>query len=111
MGITTDNLENTGAIVGYAVTAALSDVVIPGAGSTSGFSGYLKGIVTGVATDSTNSLSTIDVKIVSRVSSAGTETKIDYKQYTQYASFDTSDALMFVNNAGINTGLAETVGT
>ena len=111
MGITTDNLENTGAIVGYAVTAALSDVVIPGAGSTSGFSGYLKGIVTGVATDSTNSLSTIDVKIVSRVSSAGTETKIDYKQYTQYASFDTSDALMFVNNAGINTGLAATVST
>ncbi len=111
MGITTDNLENTGAIVGYAVTAALSDVVIPGAGSTSGFSGYLKGIITGVSTDSTNSLSKIDVKIVSRVSSAGTETKIDYKQYTQYASFDTSDALMFVNNAGINTGLAATVST
>ena len=110
IGITTDNLTNAGAIVGYAVTAALSSVVIPGAGSTSGFSGYLKGIITGVSTDSTNSLSKVDVKIVSRVSSAGTETKIDYKQYTQYASFDTSDTLMFVNNAGINTGLAATVG-
>ena len=109
IGITTDNLTNAGAIIGYGVTAALSSVVIPGAGSTSGFSGYLKGIVTGVSTDSTNSLSKVDVKIVSRVSSAGTETKIDYKQYTQYASFDTSDELMFVNNAGINTGLAATV--
>jgi len=111
IGITTDNLTNAGAIIGYGVTATLSSVVIPGAGSTSGFSGYLKGIVTGVSTDSTNSLSKVDIKIVSRVSSAGTETKIDYKQYTQYASFDTSDSLMFVNNAGINTGLAATVGT
>ena len=111
IGITTDNLTNAGAIIGYGVTAALSSVVIPGAGTTSGFSGYLKGIITGVTTDSTNSLSKVDLKIVSRVSSAVTETKIDYKQYTQYASFDTSDALMFVNNAGINTGLAATVGT
>ena len=104
IGITTSSPGDYGAIVGYAVTAALSDVVIPGAGSTAGFSGYLKGIITGVSTDATNSLSTIDVKIVARVSSAGTETKIDYKQYTQYASFDTSDALWFVNNSGINTG-------
>ena len=110
IGVTTDNLTNAGAIIGYGVTAALASVVIPGAGSTSGFSGYLKGIVTGVTTDATNSLSKVDVKIVSRVSSAGTETKIDYKQYTQFASFDTSDTLMFVNNAGINTGLAATVG-
>ena len=77
IGITTNNLSNAGAIIGYGVTAALSSVVIPGAGSTSGFSGYLKGIITGVTTDATNSLSKVDVKIVSRVSSAGTETKID----------------------------------
>ena len=104
IGITTSSPGDYGAKVGYAVTAALSNVVIPGAGSTAGFSGYLKGIITGVSTDATNSLSTIDVKIVARVSSAGTETKIDYKQYTQYAAFDTSDALWFVNNSGINTG-------
>ena len=111
IGITTTDPYAAGAIIGYGVTAALSDVVVPGAGSTSTFSGYLKGIITGVTTDSTNSLSKVDLKIVSRVSSAGTETKIDYKQYTQYASFDTSDALMFVNNAGITTGLAATVAT
>ena len=111
LGITTTSPGDYGAIVGYAVTAALSDVVIPGAGSTAGFSGYLKGIITGVSTDATNSLSTVDVKIVSRVSSAGTETKIDYKQYTQYASFDTSDAIWFVNNSGINTGAPNAVNT
>ena len=111
LGITTSSPGDYGAIVGYAVTAALSDVVIPGAGSTAGFSGYLKGIITGVSTDATNNLSTVDVKIVSRVSSAGTETKIDYKQYTQYASFDTSDAIWFKNNAGINTGAPNAVNT
>ena len=111
LGITTSSPGDYGAIVGYAVTAALSDVVIPGAGSTAGFSGYLKGIITGVSTDATNSLSTVDVKIVSRVSSAGTETKIDYKQYTQYASFDTSDNIWFVNNSGINTGAPNAVNT
>ena len=111
LGITTTSPGDYGAIVGYAVTAALSDVVIPGAGSTAGFSGYLKGIITGVSTDATNSLSTVDVKIVSRVSSAGTETKIDYKQYTQYASFDTSDNIWFVNNSGINTGAPNAVNT
>ena len=111
LGITTSSPGDYGAIVGYAVTAALSDVVIPGAGSTAGFSGYLKGIITGVSTDATNSLSTVDVKIVSRVSSAGTETKIDYKQYTQYASFDTSDNIWFVNNSGINTGAPNATNT
>jgi hypothetical protein len=111
IGITTTSPGDYGALVGNGVTAALSDVVIPGAGSTAGFSGYLKGIITGVSTDATNSLSTIDVKVVSRVSGAGTETKIDYKQYTQYASFDTSDALWFVNSSGINTGSPNAVNT
>ena len=67
IGITTDNLFKAGAVVGQGVTVALNDVVIPGAGTTSTFNGYLKGIVTGVSTDSVNSASTIDVKIVSRV--------------------------------------------
>ena len=84
IGITTDNLFKAGAIVGQGVTVALNDVVIPGAGTTSTFNGYLKGIITGVSTDSVNSASTFDVKTVSRVTgAAGTsgnysETKIDY---------------------------------
>ena len=62
--------SKAGAIVGQGVTVALNDVVIPGAGTTSTFNGYLKGIITGVSTDSVNSASTFDVKIVSRVTGA-----------------------------------------
>ena len=109
IGINTVSPRLAGAQIGFGVTAALTNVTVPGSGTTTGFSGYLKGIITGINTDATNGNSTIDVKIVSRVSSAGTETKIDYAQNTQYASFDTSDSLFFVNNSGINTGLSATV--
>ena len=115
IGVTTDNLRNAGAIIGYGVTAQLSAVVLPGAGTTTPFTGFLKGIITGVSTDSTNENSTIDVKIVARVSGAstdsGTETRIDYKEKAPEASFDTADSLMFVNNSGINTGLSATSAT
>jgi len=104
LGITTTDLNNAGAIIGYGVTASLVGQVIAGSGTTSAFDGYLKGIITGVSTDSTNSVSTIDVKVVSRVSAAGTETKIDYAEGNAVQSFDTSDTVYFVNNSGINTG-------
>jgi len=104
LGITTTDLSNAGARVGYGVTASLVGQVIAGSGTTSAFDGYLKGIITGVSTDSSNSVSTIDVKVVSRVSAAGTETKIDYAEGNAVQSFDTSDTVYFVNNSGINTG-------
>ena len=104
IGITTTDLSNAGATIGFGVTASLVGQVIPGAGTTSAFDGYLKGIITGVTTDSTNSASTIEVKVVSRVSAAGTETKISYAEGNANQSFDTSDTVFFVNNSGINTG-------
>ena len=104
IGITTTDLGNAGATIGFGVTATLVGEVIPGAGTTSAFDGYLKGIITGVSTDATNSVSTIDVKVVSRVSAAGTETKISYAEGNATQSFDTSDTVFFVNNSGINTG-------
>ena len=77
-------LANAGATIGYAVTAALDQiVVIPGSGTTSVFNGYLKGIVTGVTTDSTNSASTVDVKIVSRVSVLEQKQQITYEEGTE----------------------------
>ena len=84
-------------------------MVIPGAGTTSTFNGYLKGIITGVSTDSVNSASTFDVKIVSRVTgAAGTsgnysETKIDYSEGTRFGSIKAADTMFFVNATGINT--------
>ncbi len=107
IGITTTNLSNAGAVIGYGITAAVSGT-LAGSGSTSTFVGHLKGIITGVSTDATNAASTITVKVVSRVSSAGTETKIDYAEGSAFNSFDTSDSVYFVNNSGINTGLSAT---
>ena len=105
IGINTTNLLSVGAVVGYGITSALSAVTIPNNdGTTTTFNGYIKGIITGVSTDSTNGNSTIDVKVVSRVSSAGTETSIDYKEAATYASFNTATGVYFVNNSGINTG-------
>jgi hypothetical protein len=104
IGINTTDLSALGAAIGYGVTAALNNVVIAGAGSTSTFTGYLKGIITGINTDTTNGNSTINVKIVSRVSSAGTETQINYAENASFASYSTSNTLRFVNNSGITTG-------
>ena len=107
LGITTDSPSTAGMIIGYGVTASLTDVAIPGAGSTSSFSGYLKGIITGVSTDATGKASTIDVKVTARVETVGggsTETSIEYAESDPAKSFEAADTLSFVNNSGINTG-------
>ena len=84
IGITTTNPGASGATVGFGVTVQLTSVATPGAGTTTSFTGFLKGIITGVTTDSSsNQKSSIDVKIVSRVSGmatdAGTEYPITYQ--------------------------------
>jgi hypothetical protein len=104
VAITTTNPGALGAIIGYGVTTAITNVVLPGAGTTSLFNGYLKGIITGITTDATNSNSTIDIKVLSRVSAAGTETPVTYAQGNSIQSFEAADTLYFVNNSGINTG-------
>ena len=112
IGITTVNVGNTGATIGFGVTAALSNAVVPGAGSTTGFTGFLKGIITGVTTDATGGNSTIDVKIVSRVETVGggsTETAITYQEGSTTRAFGIAVPLDFVTSAGINsTGLHAT---
>jgi len=106
IGITTTDPGNAGAVVGYGVTLTLSGVTIPGNGGTASFTGYLKGIITGVTTDATNSNSTVDVKIVSRVSAAGSETAIDYKQGDSNSSFSVADTVSFITNASNLAGTA-----
>ena len=110
IGISTTNPSAFGATIGFGITTTLTNAVIPGIGTTSTFTGYLKGIITGVTTDSTNGNSSIDVHIVSRVSSAGTETLINYSQGNTFASFATSQTLRFVNNSGIATGSTSAAG-
>jgi len=104
LGITTTSLSGVGATVGYGVSVSLTNAVIAGSGSTSLFSGYLKGIITGVTTDSTNGNSTVDVKIVSRVSTAGTETKINYAEGSTTAAYAASSTVRFINSSGTQTG-------
>tara|TARA_R110000868_G_scaffold43748_3_gene146826 strand:- start:14263 stop:16458 length:2196 start_codon:yes stop_codon:yes gene_type:complete len=104
LGINTTNPGTAGAVIGYGVTTVLTNVTVAGSGSTSLFNGYLKGIITGVSTDATNGNSTIDVKILSRVSSAGTETSISYAQNNGSSSFEALDTIKFINNSGASAG-------
>ena len=104
IGITTTNPANLGVIVGNGVTSNLTNVVLPGTGTTSLFNGYLKGIITGVTTDSTNGNSSFTVKIVSRVSAGGTEVSVSYKEGSNY-EFKTTNPVNFVQQ---NTGIVTT---
>ena len=99
IGITTTNPGAAGAVVGYGVSVTLTAVTIPGDGSTSSFTGYLKGIITGVTTATSGTDSSFDVKIFSRVTTAGAETKIDYKQGAREASVLAADTITFLNNS------------
>ena len=96
--INTANPAGAGVTIGFGVTMAI-DTTIPGSGTTSTFSGYLKGIITGINTISDGS-STIDVKVVSRVEQSGTGTtvtNIDYEPNNLGASFPSSGTISIVN--------------
>jgi hypothetical protein len=67
IGVTTTSLADMGVQVGYSVTATKSNITIPGDGTTSTFTGQLRGIVTGIRTDSINGNSSFDVKVLERV--------------------------------------------
>jgi hypothetical protein len=109
IGITTTNPANIGVIVGNGVTTNLTNVVLPGTGSTSLFNGYLKGIITGVTTDTTGGNSSFTVKIVSRVSAGGTEVNVSYKEGSNYEFKTTKTIDLVQQNTGIVTYSAATV--
>jgi|TARA_B100000085_G_scaffold199506_1_gene183037 hypothetical protein len=114
IGINTANPGNLGILIGAGATVALTNEVVAGVGTTSLFSGYLKGIVTGVRTDSIGSRSEFDVKIVSRVEvtgSATTETLINYANTNRLSSFATSDQIFFKNASGLTSTAYSTVNT
>ena len=104
IGFTTTDVESFGGVIGYGVTTALA-ATVAGPGTTTTFNGYLKGIITGVSTDTVDGTNSyVEVKVVSQVSTAGTETKINYKQSDPSQSFASGETTWFVNNSGINTG-------
>ena len=111
IGISTNNLALAGATVGFAVTANIDGAIIPGIGTTGGFTGFLKGIITGVSTDTVDSKSTVNVKITDRISAVGGITSyfpIDYAEGNSIAAYTTSSSIQFLNNSGVTTGHSAT---
>ena len=106
-GIDTSNLNVR---VGAALTQAISGVVA-GNGTTSLFTGFLKGIITGVGNTSSNQTSSgvgtdsITVRVVSTVSSIGTETS---SVYTQGGLFSFSAGAVGVSSVTIGSGTSFT---
>ena len=82
-------------VVGTAVTQTIAKTIGSATG-TSTLDGYLKGVVTG-STDTT-----LEVKVVSHVSAAGTETNVDYQQNGIYA-FDASGTVGLTTAGGAVT--------
>ena len=106
IGITTSDLSALGATIGFGVTVGISSFAVASAGVAKTFTGYVKGIVTGVRTDTVGSNSKIDVKIISRVETVGggsTETAITYAEGSRDRAIFEGSTLTFVNNSGINT--------
>jgi len=88
-GITTTTIE-----VGYGFSAIVpSGTIIAGSGSTSILTGYFKGVITEIGVDQ------ISTKLVSIVSTAGTETAVDYQQNGVYALPNTGSVAIHTNGS------------
>jgi hypothetical protein len=84
--------------VGYGVTQSLSGKVDSSSGTSVSLNdSFLKGIITQIDSDD------VYVKILSRVSAAGTETIVDYQQDGTYC-FTENGSLDVVNNVGTGVG-------
>ena len=110
IGINSVSLSGLGCTVGAAITAAIGGYTVAGVGTANAFTGYLKGVVTGMTTDTTNGEnSTVDVKIVCRVETVGgasTITKIDYAEGNVGSAFTTGSIVWFGGADGLSTNLA-----
>ena len=93
-------VTNTAALaVGYGVTQTVDGTLPKADGTTVALDGHLKGIITGISGDgSSSSPYEIEVKVLSHVSAASTETEVDYQAGGLY-KFDASRLLTFHNGA------------
>ena len=80
--------------IGCGVTQSTS-ASLPENGTSKTLNGYFKGVVTGIG------VSSINVKLVSHVSTAGTETKVDYQPLGVYRFID--NGTVAIHTAGVNT--------
>ena len=93
-------VTNTASLaVGYGVTQTVDGTLPKTDGTTVALDGHLKGIITGISGDgSSSSPYEIEVKVLSHVSAASTETEVDYQTGGLY-KFDASRLLSFHNGA------------
>jgi Phage tail sheath protein subtilisin-like domain/Phage tail sheath C-terminal domain len=97
--------STTGLSVGLGVSQAVpANTVLAGAGTTSLLTGSFKGIITGINTITNK----VDVKVLSNVSTGGTETAIDYQPRGIYKF--TSAAISFVGSGVGSTSISGTRG-
>ena len=95
--------------VGYGITQAISST-LPGSGSTSTLDGHLKGIITDISGSGTSSSPySLQVKVLSHVSAAGTETSVDYQPAGVYA-FSASGSVA-IHTTGQTTAVGQTAYT
>lgn len=98
-GATVSNIQ-----VGYGVTVTLDQVRRPvrrtGRNDAGGGffteDGFLKGIVTGVLTDTNE----VIVRVVSKVALDGSETPVEYKNRSRHSSFKPNTQIAFVDESG-----------
>jgi len=95
----------TGVTVGFGVTTPLTAQIIAGSGDTSTFTGYLKGIITGVGA------STIDVKVVERVTTLGVSTAVTYAQGDQARAFVQGNEVSVINASAVGIATTTTSGS
>jgi len=89
--------------VGYGVTVSLAGKVDSSSGTSISLNdSYLKGIITGIST--TTGSRDVSVKILSRVSAAGTETIVDYQQDGVYCFPETGSINIMRSGDGVSLG-------
>ena len=85
--------------VGYGITQSLGGKVDSTSGTSLSLNGYyLKGVVTEVGTGK------IGIKVLSRVSSAGTETAVDYQYNGVYCFTETGNVAIHTNGISVSYG-------
>ena len=117
IGIATTAINPTGVTTaqtispGKGIKKDLTNVVVPGIGVTSLFNGYLKGIVTGIKTNTDGTNSELHVKVLSKVS-YGVTSHTAISTPTVSVATTSPDTTIFLNSTvGIITGDKFTGGT
>ena len=89
-GVSTANIPN----VGYGITQAIGDRIDVGSGSTSLYSGFMRGVITGISSATGTTAGTWDVdlsvKIADRVSNTGVSSALSYGELQFKAATSTT---------------------